>query len=174
MIYRFILTITKWVLASIAAILSTLLYVFLIVYFFLYITTYIWPEIHGSHDLGNGLYEIYFQTEKIIVLGSGFDGNVCIVGENLVPTMEDMLDSLGNVVEHVIDSNSNDECVIVKTLRVSIKTGCSSDSLYKFYIIDKTFDPQTITVQEIVNNHMAVFTDSLEFDRMRNQYNIHF
>lgn len=121
------------------------------------VSTYVFPEIWGSKSLGKNLYTMDWDSgEKIIVLGHGFDGNVCVVGSSIVPTPENQTDSLGKFAEYVSDVKFDNKFVIVRT-------GNFRSGKVKYYIIDKNYDVDNILPETIIKDYTTVYDDSVSF-----------
>ena len=77
-------------------------------------------------------------------------------GKNLIPTYENSVDSNGHFTEYVVDAKSDERWVIVKTDNYQSKQR-------KYYIINKDYDPNEMTAQDIIDTKIECFTDSSEF-----------
>lgn len=120
-------------------------------------TEWFWPELNGSYSLGNGIYMLEWDGGgRIIVQGSNIHGNTCYGGSQLIPTYENQCDSIGNFVEYVIDAKSNDSWIIAVTNNTISKQR-------KYYILDKRYDLEKMTAEDIINNRIESFTDSSAF-----------
>lgn len=115
-----------------------------------YCCQWIWPELDGCHPLGKCLYLWYFEKDRILVLGqephSSFSSPVGLI----IPTLDHAFE------ETIVDVNHNKDWVILKSL-------VKRDSLYRYYILDKSFDDGT-TVQRILNEYLHSFPDAESFD----------
>ncbi len=118
-----------------------------------------WPESNGSYSLGNNIYMLDWDGGgRIIVRGSSIEGNTCYGGEQLIPTNENQYDSLGNIVEYVVDAVSDENWIIAKTEnKVTLQR--------KYYILDKRKISDEMTTEEIIKKRIKVFADSIEFAR---------
>lgn len=126
---------------------------------FLYATTWWWPEIHGSHSLGNNIYMIDWDGGgKLVVRGTTVEGNTCYGGVPLIPTYENQYDSDGNWAEYVVDAVSDDNWIIVKTNNRSSDEKC-------YYIIDKREIDDQMSAEEIIETKIESFTDSTQFSQ---------
>ena len=124
---------------------------------FLYAAEWIWPEFNGSYNLGNNIYMLEWDGGgRIIVSGTNISGKTCYGGENLIPTYENSVDSNGHFTEYVVDAKSDERWVIVKTDNYQSKQR-------KYYIINKDYDPNEMTAQDIIDTKIECFTDSSEF-----------
>ena len=124
---------------------------------FLFATEWIWPEYNGSYSLGNNIYMIEWNGGgRVIVLGSNMYGKTCYGGSQLIPTYENQYDSLGHFDEYVIDAKADDSLII-------IKTNNHINNKQNYYILDKRYNPNKLSAQDIINTKIKAFTDSLEF-----------
>lgn len=120
-------------------------------------TEWICPEVWGSYSLGKNIYMLENEGYgRFIVQGWSMSGRVCRSGENIVPLMSEMYDSLGQRAQYVVDAKYNRESIIVRT--DNYQTHCR-----KYYIISKDFTDERIQVDSIINNYLWEFTDSTEF-----------
>ena len=126
-------------------------------FLFLFATEWIWPEFNGSYSLGNNVYMMEWDGGgRIIVQGSNIRGNTCYGGDRLIPTYENQYDSTGNYAEYVVDAKSDDNWVIAKTNN-------HISHQRKFYILNKKYNPNKMTVEDIISTKIVFFTDSNEF-----------
>ena len=133
---------------------------------FLYISEWIWPEFGGSYNLGNGIYMMEWDGGgRVIVKGSYIRGRTCYGGSQLIPTYESGYDSAGNFAEYVIDAKYDNNWIIAKT-------GNYSNGENKYYIVDKSFDIEKTSEEDIVENYIFDFTDSLSFANVCHQKGI--
>ena len=131
--------------------------VFVIIMLFIYVSDWIWPEYNGSYDLGNNIYMLEWDGGgKIIVNGTTIEGNTCYSGEPLIPTYENQYDSIGNFAEYVVDAKSDDNWVIAKTNN-------HISNQRKYYILNKKYNPNKMTVEDIINTQIECFRDSSKF-----------
>lgn len=84
---------------------------------FLWATEWLWPELHGSKKIGDGIYLFEFDGGPIIVKGNSISGNTCYGGEGIIPNMQ--FDSLCERV----DKYEFDEKLIISP--ISLHTTCS-------------------------------------------------
>ena len=113
----------------------------------------------GSHSLGSGLYYLDNTPETKIVGGDVVRvvGNTCKSGISVIPngfTAEE--DSLRHQIERVIAVEYDSDWVIAKTYN-------SKNRDTKFYIIDKSFDPDTTTTRFLIEHKILEFSDTLLF-----------
>ena len=135
---------------------------------FLYTATWLWPDFYGSYSLGNNIYMLEWDGGgKIIVNGTRIKGNTCYGGESLIPTYENQYDSLGHFAEYVVDAKSDDNWVIAKTNN-------HISHQRKYYILNKKYNPNKMTVEDIISTKIVFFTDSNEFAKkcLRNRIEI--
>lgn len=138
----------------------------IVLFLFLFASEWLWPEINGSYDLGNNIYMLECDGGgKVIVYGTNISGNTCYGGGYLIPTYDNQYDSTGRFAEYVVDAKSDDNWVIARTAN-KIKNE------RKFYILNKGYDPDTITEEEIINKKIEEFKDSAEFMRKCHDYGI--
>ncbi|MGM9828530.1 MAG: hypothetical protein ACI30C_00680 [Muribaculaceae bacterium] len=131
--------------------------VFVIIMLLIYVSDWIWPEYNGSYDLGNNIYMLEWDGGgKIIVNGATIEGNTCYGGASLIPTYENQYDSIGNFAEYVVDAKSDDNWVIAKTNN-------HISHQRKYYILNKKYNPNKMTVEDIISTKIVFFTDSNEF-----------
>ena len=115
-----------------------------------------WPD-DSSYDLGNNIYMMEWDGGgRLIVLCSHVEGKKCYGGSYLIPTYENSVDSNGEFAEYVVTAKSDEKWVIVKTDNFQSKQ-------HKYYIINKDYDPNEMTTEEIINTKIDCFTDSSEF-----------
>ena len=118
---------------------------------------WIWPEFEGSYNLGNGIYMLEWERGgRIIVKGSFIRGRTCYGGSLLIPTDESQFDSACNFAEYVIDAKFDNNWIIAKT-------GNYSNGENKYYIVDKSFDSEKTSEEDIIKNYILDFSDSLTF-----------
>lgn len=130
--------------------------VYLIV--FLFATEWFWPEFWGSHDLGNSIYMLDWDGDtRVIVKGENLRGRTCYGGGPIIPKYELAYDSLGRFAEYVTDAQSDDDWIIVRCAN-------KQSTQIKYYIIDKSFNTN-ISPEEIIDNYIYEFSDSLAFAR---------
>lgn len=114
-------------------------------------------SLNSSHNLGNNIYMMEWdEGARIIVNCSNKSGRTCYGGAYLIPTYENGHDSIGNFTEYVVTAKSDEKWVIVKTDNFQSKQR-------KYYIINKDYDPNEMTTEEIINTKIDCFTDSSEF-----------
>lgn len=92
-------------------------------------------------------------------------GNTCYGGEPLIPTYENQYDSIGNFAEYVVDAKSDDNWVIAKTDN-------HISNQRKYYILNKKYNPNEMTVEDIINTRIECFTDSSEFAKKCLSYGV--
>ena len=135
--------------------LSCLLVVFAIL--FMYSCEWVWPESCGSYNLGNGIYMMEWDGGgRVIVKGTNNRGKTCYGGSYLIPTYESGYDSAGNFAEYVIDAKYDNNWIIAKT-------GNYINGENKYYIVDKSFDLEKTSEEDIVKNYIFDYSDSLTF-----------
>jgi len=66
------------------------------------------------------------------------------------------MNSIGNFAEYVVDAKSDDNWVIAKTDN-------HISNQRKYYILNKKYNPNEMTVEDIINTRIECFTDSSEF-----------
>ena len=124
---------------------------------FAFAATWLWPDFYGSYSLGNNIYMLEWDGGgKMIVNGTAIEGNTCYSGEPLIPIYENQYDSIGNFAEYVVDAKSDDNWVIAKTSN-------HISNQRKFYILNKKYNPNEMTVEDIINTQIESYTDSSEF-----------
>lgn len=123
---------------------------------FLYSSERLWPEFNGSYNLGKGIYMIEWDGGKLIVKGSNIKGHTCYGGERIIPSCENQYDSIGNLVEYVVDARFNDNWIIAKTNNKLTKR-------VKYYIIKKGEGIENVAADKIQEKYTLSFTDSIEF-----------
>ena len=149
-------------------ILGIIISVFVIIMLFIYASDWIWPEFNGSYSLGNNIYMIEWDGGgKMIVNGTTIEGNTCYSGQPLIPTYENQYDSIGNFAEYVVDAKSDDNWIIAKTSN-------HINNQRKYYILNKKYNPNKMTVEDIISTKIVFFTDSNEFAKkcLRNRIEI--
>lgn len=115
-----------------------------------------WPD-DSSYDLGNNIYMMEWDGGgRIIVLCSSKSGKTCTGGSYLIPTYENSVNSNGRFAEYVVTAKSDEKWVIVKTDNHLIQQR-------KYYIINKDYDPNEMTTQDIIDTKIECFADSSEF-----------
>ena len=115
-----------------------------------------WPD-DSSYDLGNNIYMMEWDGGgRIIVNCTSKSGRTCTGGYDLIPTYENSVDNNGRFAEYVVTAKSDEKWVIVKTDNFQSKQ-------HKYYIINKDYDPNEMTTEEIINTKIDCFTDSSEF-----------
>jgi hypothetical protein len=119
----------------------------------------------GSYDLGNGIYMVDWEGGREIIKGTNIQGRTCYGGSYLIPTYESRYDSAGNFAEYVIDAKYDNNWIIAKT-------GNYSNGENKYYIVDKSFDIEKTSEEDIVENYIFDFTDSLSFANVCHQKGI--
>ncbi len=145
------------IIKSFLLILGIIISVFVIIMLFIYASDWIWPEFNGSYSLGNNIYMIEWDGGgKMIVNGTTIEGNTCYSGQPLIPTYENQYDSIGNFAEYVVDAKSDDNWIIAKTSN-------HINNQRKYYILNKKYNPNEMTVEDIINTKIVFFTDSSEF-----------
>lgn len=123
---------------------------------FLNSSEWLWPESNGSYNLGKGIYMIEWDGGKLIVKGSNIKGHTCYGGERIIPTYENQYDSIGKLVEYVVDAKSNDYWIIAKTNNKLTQR-------VKYYIINKGEGIENVAADKIQEKYTLSFTDSIEF-----------
>ena len=131
--------------------------VFICYIFFSFFSTWWFPEFYGSYSLGNNIYMLDWDGGgRIIVRGTSIEGNTCYGGERLIPTYENQYDSIGNIVEYVVDVGADENWIIAKTEnKVNLQR--------KYYIMDKRNITDKMAAEEIIKNRIRSFVDSIEF-----------
>lgn len=117
---------------------------------FLWATEWLWPELHGSKKLGDGIYLFEFDGGPIIVKGNSISGNTCYGGEGIIPNMQ--FDSL---CERVDKYEFDEKWIIAKTK--------NNHGEIKFYILNKA---------EYKRKALETYTDSISFARSCRNHNI--
>lgn len=140
--------------------------VFVLLFFgFGYVSTYIYPEFWGSKNLGNGIYYMYGDNyyDASIVIGSGFDNNVCTGGPQILP--RHWYDDKGDLLEYLVSKEFDDLNIIA--LIYNYQT-----AEHKYCILSKSFNADSTSIEQIVSGYVFEFTDSLEFIRECEDRNI--
>ncbi len=154
------------IIKSFLLILGIIISVFVIIMLFIYASDWIWPEFNGSYSLGNNIYMIEWDGGgKMIVNGTTIEGNTCYSGQPLIPTYENQYDSIGNFAEYVVDAKSDDNWIIAKTSN-------HINNQRKYYILNKKYNPNEMTVEDIINTRIECFTDSSEFAKKCLSYGV--
>ena len=124
---------------------------------FFFMSNWWYPEFNGSYNLGKNIYMIDWDGGgRILVRGTSIEGNTCYGGERLIPTYENQYDSIGNIVENVVDVGVDENWIIAKTEnKVNLQR--------KYYIIDKSNITDEMAAEEIIKNRIISFVDSIEF-----------
>ena len=123
-----------------------------------YVTERTNPELHGSHDLGDRIYQVDWGKGSIIVKGIGFSGNTCVSGYNIIPSNKCQFDSTGRWNEYILKADTINHWVIAKTQTINPHGT-------KYYILDKQ------KLKEINYNiddslaYLRCYYDSLSFMR---------
>lgn len=124
---------------------------------FLKAATWLWPAFYGSYSLGNNIYMLEEDKgRKTIVNGTTIKGNTCYSGDQLIPTYENQYDSVGNFAEYVVDARADDNWIIAKT-------GNMINNQRKYYILNKSYNPDKMTLEKIISTRIECFTDSNKF-----------
>ena len=124
---------------------------------FVYAATWFWPDFYGSYSLGNNIYMLEGDKgRKTIVNGTTIEGNTCYSGDQLIPTYENQYDSIGNFAEYVVDARTDDNWIIAKT-------GNKITNQRKYYILNKSYNPDKMTLEKIISTKIECFSDSNEF-----------
>ena len=123
---------------------------------FVYAATWLWPDFYGSYSLGNNIYMLEWDGGKMIVNGTTIKGNTCYSGQPLIPTDKNQYDSIGNFAEFVVDAKSDDNWIIAKTSN-------HINNQRKYYIINKKYNPNEMTVEDIISTQIECFRDSSVF-----------
>ena len=112
--------------------------------------------------LGKYLYLEYFEENRVLVLGDEPQSSFFSSIGQLIPTMDHTFE------ETIVDVDHNKEWVILKSL-------VKSDSLYRYYIIDKSFDDGA-TVQKIQDEYIYSFpgAESFEEECCKRGIDLHF
>ena len=141
-----ILKVCTWTLALLSIILLSLML----------FSDWLFPSLFGSYSLGNNIY-LSGQASMSVVYPSTYDmhGRTAKGGMLLIPDIRLYADSVFSS-EHVRDANFDDNWIIVKTTGNTI-------THKRYYIIDKNFDPETLEFDEVIDNHIVGYSDSLEF-----------
>jgi len=118
------------------------------------VVSWIRPELDGSYNLGKGVYMLEWDGGgRIIVQCHSLNHKTCTGGSRLIPKLEDGYEGKG---DYVIDAEFDENWIITRTdNRLNHER--------KFYIIDKSFDKDTTDADEIINNYIYSFTDSIAF-----------
>ena len=148
-VFRLFLRILKFFTWALAALLIVLV-------FLLLFSDWLSPSLFGSYSLGNNIY-LSGQASMSVVYPSTYDmhGRTAKGGMLLIPDIRLYADSVFSS-EHVRDANFDDNWIIVKTTGNTI-------THKRYYIIDKNFDPETLEFDEVIDNHIVGYSDSLEF-----------
>ena len=126
---------------------------------FLFVTVWFWPESHGSYSLGKNIYMMEWDGGgRVIVQGSDIEGNTCYGGIQLIPTYESQYDSLGNIVEYVVDAKADENWIIAETYN-------KISQQKKYYIIDKRANIEKYDVKKIMRTSVSEFNDSIIFQK---------
>lgn len=159
-------TILRFITKTVLGVSGTIIALFIFFMLFLYATEWIWPEYNGSYNLGKNIYMMEWDGGgKVIVIGNNIKGRTCYSGESLIPTYENQYDSLGHLAEYVTDAKSDDNWIIVKTNN-------KKNNQRKFYIIDKRYKEDSISVGQILSCQTEMYTDSTEFSKRCQNYGI--
>ena len=140
-------------------IIGCLLTVVFCIIIFLVAAEWLWPEFNGSYSLGKNIYMIEWDGGgRVIVQGSNIRGNTCYGGSQLIPSYESLCDSLGNLVEYVVDAKADDKWIIAETYN-------KSSMQRKYYIIDKRADIEKYDARFIIKTFVSVFYDRTNFQK---------
>lgn len=116
-----------------------------------YATLWIWPERVGCKSLGNNLYLLDWKDGKpSIVYGTIFMGRLCCDG---IPVVPDTLVSFA--AEYVTHVEKKDNHLYVETNQY--KKHAKGN-----YIIDLSFNPDSVSVDMIRKEYIHGFTESNE------------
>lgn len=121
----------------------------------LWLSEWIFPELWGSHELGNNLYKWDGNGDDAILFGSDYAGRRCIGGSYIVPSYMDLY-ICGKKAEYVKEYKFDKSSIIVLT--DNNQTGER-----KYYIISKAFNPDYTDGAVIRARYLKEFTDSAEF-----------
>lgn len=129
--------------------------------------TWLWPDFYGSYCLGNNIYMLEGDKgRKTIVNGTTIEGNTCYSGDQLIPTYENQYDSIGNFAEYVVDAKADDNWIIARTDNMITNQR-------KYYILNKSYNPDKMTLEKIISTRIECFTDSNDFVRKCNYLKIY-
>ncbi len=138
-------------------ILGILIIIVLLFIGFLFASEWIFPQMHGSYNLGHGIYMMEWDGGgRVIVYGTSISGNTCYGGTPLIPIYNDQYDSLGRQMEYVVDAKSDKHWIIAKTNN-------KITHQKKFYIIDKNFNIHEEKTEKMPPIPIFNYNDSLEF-----------
>lgn len=116
------------------------------------ISEWLWPELWGSHSLGNDLYLINWENDtKIVVFSKNLRGNTCYSGSFVIPS-----GPVSTTREYVVDAVSNDNYIIILSLLID-------NNKNKYYVISKDFGDLNDPVLEITERHLHPFEDYTSF-----------
>ena len=147
-------------------ILGILIIIVLLFIGFLFASEWIFPQMHGSYNLGHGIYMMEWDGGgRVIVYGTSISGNTCYGGTPLIPTYNNQYDSLGRQMEYVVDAKSNKRWIIVKTNN-------KMTHQKKIYIIDKDCNTQEKTSDNTLPIQILNYNDSLDFAKACNNKGI--
>lgn len=107
------------------------------------ILDHFFPELNGTYDLGKNLYLVNWRkNEYYLVCANAKDmyGKTCYGGIPIIPNQ----DSLNIEKEIIINEKHNEDWVIIRTILLNSKK-------YKYYIISKDYNPETIFDKYLVN-----------------------
>lgn len=158
--YKILRNMKKWLRITILFFSFGIIIVSICYTFLLYLSDWWFPEFNGSYSLGNNIYMLDWDGGgRIIVRGTSTKGNTCYGGERLIPTYENQYDTKGNIVEYVVDAMSDDNWVIVKTDK-------KNTLQRKYYIMDKRKISDKMSSEEIIEEGIECFADSIEFSKV--------
>ncbi|MBR5043339.1 MAG: hypothetical protein IKX67_08900 [Bacteroidales bacterium] len=125
-----------------------LLLVIAVLCFTVFLSTWFWPELWGSHSLGNNLYLLDWENDtKIIVYSTSKIGNTCYSGSYIIPS-----GPISETEEYVTDAAYDGRYVILSAYLFN-------EDKYTYYIISKDFDPNNYPYSEITKNKVHPFAD---------------
>ena len=159
-------------------IIGLMIRLFLSIFIFLFIAQYIYPEIWGSHSLGNDIYLLDGDgaNRGVIVFTDKEDlcGNTSYGGSTIIPLRDiGYNDSTG--YDYVVNTSYDENWIIVQTQYYGTQN-------YRYYIISKDFDPEKMfgkykmtnkdslagksyktNYDVFIDRNIRVFSDSTEF-----------
>lgn len=118
-----------------------------------YYATWFCPARVGCRGLGANLYLLDWKDgNPSIVFGTSFKGRLCYDG---IPVVPDTLVSIA--AEYVTDVEWRKDKVFVETNQYKRKAK-------GYYMIDLSFNPDTVSINTILTQYVHIFDDSSEYE----------
>ncbi len=128
----------------------------------------------GTYKLGNNLYmwDGDCKEDRIIVFNNKVSNDIFGItrGANVIPPYDQWINPpIGYYREYVETASHNEKWIIVKSY---LKSYSEKESKINYWIIDKNFNPNTITAEKIVALYLIGPMDSSAFIQQLKEKNI--